>query len=471
MHEEEPARRKRCREHLQGAPVIFDLHEALDRQDRVVERVSQVLGEVARPEFGIADARGRNTVPHLLECLVRRIDPDNPPGRMAAGDLFGQETVTAAGVQHSKLASTRPALDRRNCQGKALPPRRRKQPQPRFDGCSDSRAKVQSGSLRSGHPTIITESVPLSSERRSYTHRVPQAAEWPNLFVVGVVRGGTTSLWGYFQQHPEIFMSPVKEPHFFTKAGARLAPRYATESAYLGLFSGATERIRGEASASYFGDAASPAAIKRVSPDAKILVILRDPVARAYSHYWHAVGNGHEPRGFAEAVHDELAGRRPDGAEPYVRRGFYSEALRRYLALFGDNVRVLFLEELSRDPATTLRSVFAFLGVDPNVADRLVVERRNESRLPRGRVAGRILRSSRSRKVAAAFVPRRLRSSIEGLLSSRPAQPAMAAETRELLVSVYTPDEDELRSILRRPLPWRQGAMVRSPTPGSGQGS
>src|ERR1051325_5513993 len=70
---------------------------------------------------------------------------------------------------------------------------------------------------------------------RSVDHATPH---WPNLFVVGVMRGGTTSLCGYLERHPEIFMSPVKEPHFFTRAGATLAPRYATKKAYLDLFKG-----------------------------------------------------------------------------------------------------------------------------------------------------------------------------------------------------------------------------------------
>jgi hypothetical protein len=283
----------------------------------------------------------------------------------------------------------------------------------------------------------------------------PATTQWPNLFVVGVMRGGTTSLWGYLERHPEIFMSPVKEPHFFTKAGATLAPRYATKKAYLGLFTGASERVRGEASASYFTDGDSPAAIKRVSPDAKVLVILRDPVERAHSHYWHAVSNGHETRTFAEAVCDELAGLRPDGAEAYVKRGLYSEPLRRYLDHFGDNLRVLFLEDLSREPTATMREVFAFLDVDPGAAEDLVAERRNEFRQPRGRVASRILRSCRLRGVAARLVPRRLRSSVEGVLFATGARPAMPAESRALLMDVYAPDEDALQSILGRSLPWK----------------
>lgn len=285
---------------------------------------------------------------------------------------------------------------------------------------------------------------------------VTPGGQWPNLFLVGVVRGGTTSLWAYLQQHPEIYMSPVKEPHFFTTAGAKLAPLYATEQAYLDLFSGAREPVLGEASASYFGDAATPSAIKSVCPDAKILVILRNPVERAYSHYWHAVSNGRETRTFANAVREELAGRGPEDAESYVRRGFYSKPLRRYLGLFGDNVRVLFLEDLSREPAGTLRAVFEFLGVEPGTADHLIAERRNTFQLPRGPVASLILRSPLSRRVASSLIPHRLRPPVERLLFSRRTQPAMDGELRELLAGLYASDEEELRTTLGRPLPWER---------------
>jgi len=158
------------------------------------------------------------------------------------------------------------------------------------------------------------------------------------------MKGGTTSLWGYLDQHPEIYMAPVKEPHFFTRAEP-LATRalihsYTDEQSYLDLFSDARdEKLRGEASASYFADPETPALIKQVSPDAKILVILRDPVERAYSHYWHVVAYGAERRTFSDTVRNELAGDQHPGVEPYAAGGFYVEPLQRYFRTFGDSVR------------------------------------------------------------------------------------------------------------------------------------
>ena len=87
-------------------------------------------------------------------------------------------------------------------------------------------------------------------------------------------------------------------------------------------------------------------------------------------------------------MEDELAGDLPPGAEHYVHIGFYSEPLERYLRAFGDNVYVLFLEAMTRDPSSELREVFEFLGVEAEVAERLTAEHRNRLRCrapgPRG---------------------------------------------------------------------------------------
>lgn len=277
---------------------------------------------------------------------------------------------------------------------------------------------------------------------------------WPNLFLVGVVRGGTSSLWGYLNQHPEIYMTPVKEPHFFTDANPALTPAYKDEHAYLDLFAGAREPVRGEASASYFGDSASPPAIKRASPEAKILISLRDPVERAHSHYWHQVTFGKEKRSFSDAVREELAGVRRQDLDRYVRRGFYSEPLQRYLETFGQNVHVVFFEEMTRDPTATLGGVFAFLGVDRDVTHRLVVERRNAFQLPRGRMAGSIIHSRSLRAAGRRIVPRGFRPRLEEALLASREKPLIEPGVRRLLEGAYSSDCEALERILGRQLPW-----------------
>ena len=177
------------------------------------------------------------------------------------------------------------------------------------------------------------------------------SGRWPNLFVAGVEKGGTTSLWQHLDAHPEVFMSEVKEPSFFIPDRHEAAQ---TEASYLSLFEGREEAWLGEASVRYFYDELAPGRIREAAPDGRILIILRDPVDRAYSAYWGTVRSGYERRSFREAVEIELQGGPAFDAEnprkAYVGRSYYLEPVERFLGVFGARVHVMFLEELRQDP-------------------------------------------------------------------------------------------------------------------------
>lgn len=279
---------------------------------------------------------------------------------------------------------------------------------------------------------------------------------WPNLFLVGVGKGGTSSLWHYLAQHPDIHMSTLKEPHFFSDARPTLFAGVKEESAYLELFAGArNEPVLGEASVSYFWDPDSPHRIARACPDAKILVILRHPIERAYSHYWHAVRNGRERRSFATAVDQELAGQVPAGGEPYVARSLYCEPLERYLGVFGGNVYVLFFEDLIHDPARELRSLFEFIGVEPGPATALPPAARNRFSLPKNRVAALFLRSRNARVIGRLLVPSALRPWLEAVFIREREKPRMPPVIWERLRGFYVEDQARLERLLGRPVSWK----------------
>ena len=135
----------------------------------------------------------------------------------------------------------------------------------------------------------------------------PDAAG-PNLFVVGAVKAGTTSLWTHLDAHPDVFMSRPKEPHFFSRARMPADQLVKDPVEYAGLFArGAALRYRGDASPSYLWDPDSPARIKEAVPDARIIISLRDPVDRAYANYLGHIREGLDPRTFRDAVRAELA--------------------------------------------------------------------------------------------------------------------------------------------------------------------
>ena len=104
----------------------------------------------------------------------------------------------------------------------------------------------------------------------------------PNFFIVGAPRAGTTSLYNYLNEISEVFMSPVKEPGFFIPNDFR----NFSEKTYLELFENVKDEIAiGEATAGYLGNEKTPFLIKEKVPNAKIIITLRDPVNRIFSHY------------------------------------------------------------------------------------------------------------------------------------------------------------------------------------------
>jgi hypothetical protein len=287
---------------------------------------------------------------------------------------------------------------------------------------------------------------------------------WPNLFLVGAAKAGTTSVYDQLDRHPAIYMSPMKEPHFFSRIRpsperAAFFPHISDEGEYKALFDGVSdERLVGEASTSYLWDAEAAERIHRVAPDASILVMLRDPVERAYSQYWNDVREGLETRSFADAVLEER--RSSPGVwgvtSLYIDCGLYADQVERYLDRFGDRVLVSFFEDFLTDQAGTVADIQAFLRVEP-VAVAAGTSRMNPASLPRSSLSGRILGSGRLRRLARATVPRALRARGRGALLKEVRPPPMDPEARELLVDVFRPEADRVAELLGRRTPWKLG--------------
>ncbi|MDX1501686.1 MAG: sulfotransferase [Thermoanaerobaculia bacterium] len=297
---------------------------------------------------------------------------------------------------------------------------------------------------------------------------------WPNLFVLGVAKAGTTSLASYLEQHPEIYFSPVKEPHYFSRVRpaphlAFLYPHVEDRERYLELFRAAGDhRWVGEASTSYFWDGDALGRIRRVSPESRHLVVLRHPVERAYSHYLNMVREGEETRAFGEAVDDELelAGRpQAWGVDSlYLDSGLYARRLEHAFETLGrDRLRVLVFEEMVSTPREHLREIFDDLEIDPAPADSIRLDVLNPYARPRGPVARRLLGSARARGVGRLLFRPKARQVLRRLLMKRAPKPAMPAAERRRLEDHYRDDVAACERILGRALPWRLGDAAPEP--------
>ena len=194
------------------------------------------------------------------------------------------------------------------------------------------------------------------------------SAPRPNLFVIGASKCGTTFMHDLLGQHPEIFMSRIKEPSYFNRSDPE---DHLAE--YLSLFSdGAGFAVRGESSPVYCETLAFPelpADIHRFSPDAKIIFLVREPFARFRSVWVQTLSTGHwaEPKFFPMKM--PLAYRDAVFTYPtFLDACRYWTNLGNYRARFADeNIKVILFEQFVADVSGTLRDVFAFLGVDPGV--------------------------------------------------------------------------------------------------------
>jgi hypothetical protein len=214
----------------------------------------------------------------------------------------------------------------------------------------------------------------------------------PNFFIVGAARAGTTSLWHWLRQHPDVYMPREKEPHFFCQAN-RPPWAAATEDAYLKLFAGARrETAIGEASTGYLGTPDAATAIRTRYPDARIVIALREPVERVHSLYRFNCALGVEWASTFEralrledqrAASARFARDNPyfSAAYLYFRAGFLAENIARFQQLFApDRIHFVVFDDLRRDPPGTMKSLCRFLGVDPDA--RIDFEAQNPSAFP-----------------------------------------------------------------------------------------
>ena len=202
----------------------------------------------------------------------------------------------------------------------------------------------------------------------------------PNLFIVGAPKSGSTSLYEYLRDHPDVFMSAVKEPCYFAadlaldKSGNFL--RYGQDDErYYDLFAAAGHaKVVGEASTRYLYSHQAPRLVHGVSPDARIVAVLRNPVDMMHSLHAHKLAAGTEDiTDFEQALaaeDDRRAGRRvPAYSNPklatYTDRARFGEQVERWIATFGrEQVRVIIFEEMVADPPLHFRRLLEFLSID-----------------------------------------------------------------------------------------------------------
>lgn len=198
----------------------------------------------------------------------------------------------------------------------------------------------------------------------------------PNFIIVGAMKAGTTTLANMLSQHPQVFI-PHKEVHYFDKDHNY----FQSISWYQNHFQEASQEMAiGEKTPTYSYQPNVAERIYKDFPNVKLIWMLREPVARAYSNYWHTVRGGKENLNFEEAIARESDRIKENIFYGYIKRSIYVEQIKRYLTFFPKkNMHFILMEELIENPEKVLKELSIFLEINPELSRDIFLVNRNQT--------------------------------------------------------------------------------------------
>ncbi len=297
----------------------------------------------------------------------------------------------------------------------------------------------------------------------------------PNLFIVGAAKSGTTSLYRYLSQHPNIFMCPIKEPNFFCKDIRQkdftrktyfdsifnintylsrpnldiIHNAFIKEfSDYIQLYRDVkNEQVIGETSVSYLYSTQAAKEICKYNPESKIVIILRNPIERTFSHWKMNLSTGIEKKNvpFYEAVINDIKNTNKGWGRShlYIELGLYYEQVKRYINIFPkNNILILLYEDLYKNSKNISQNLFSFINVTPVYID--LDKRFNESKMQRFPKLIRLVRKYNFKK----YIPPLFRDHFKNLLTSRKVR-KLDNNTRSRLFEYFNEDIIKLEDLIK----------------------
>lgn len=291
----------------------------------------------------------------------------------------------------------------------------------------------------------------------------------PNFLIIGAAKSGTTALYHYMRQHPQIYMSEIKEPHFFAFKNQNLSfvgPGVTINESsitqiddYTALFQDIEphEAAIGEASALYLYVPNTAQVIKDHIPNVKLIVILRNPIERAYASYMQLMRDGREPLGdFGKALEAEQG--RIQGNWGFLWRytdlGFYGAQLKQYFNLFDkEQIRVYLYDDFKEAPTSVLSDMFDFIGVENTFSPDMSI-RPNVSGVPKNPFVHKFLTEKNPIKsIIKPLLPSNFREKLTNrVVNQNLSKPGLDHEVKRQLCSVFHEDILELQTMIGRDL-------------------
>ncbi|MDJ0707457.1 MAG: sulfotransferase [Leptolyngbyaceae cyanobacterium MO_188.B28] len=290
----------------------------------------------------------------------------------------------------------------------------------------------------------------------------------PNFLVIGAPKAGTTALYHYLKEHPQVFMSPIKEPKFFALEGERVdfqGPHdykkdYVTDiNAYHTLFKDVSdESAIGEVSPWYLYLPKTAERINHYIPNTKLITILRDPVERAYSHFSSLVSKDHEPlTDFTQAMEAEEMRMRNNWSPRwhYKQRGFYYSQIKRYFNLFDQSqIKIYLYEDFKANPIGVLQDIFRFIEVDDEFAPN-ISQKHHVTYMRRNEVLHKFfVEENLAKSILKPLISSNLRQCVKANLINLNIRkrPKLQPEVRKRFIEVYREDILNLQGLIQRDL-------------------
>jgi len=279
----------------------------------------------------------------------------------------------------------------------------------------------------------------------------------PNFICIGAQKSGTTTLFDLLKLHPDIYLPSCKETHFFDKNDRYLRGFQWYESEFFSEVRG--ERAIGEITPIYmYLDYVPKRICNSLGVEIKLIFILRNPIDRAYSHYWMNYKKGYEKECFDSAINLEKEriqnGEFEKDKFSYIDRGFYSDQIKRYLRYFPkENMCFVIFEKFVKDIKETMKRIFTFLEVEPHSEIKYNVKSNPASASRFSFLRNVVYGYSGFKKIMRLLVPsKKIRRSIVKIIGNinikSLEKPEIRKDTSTRLIEIYKREVKELENLI-----------------------
>ena len=278
-----------------------------------------------------------------------------------------------------------------------------------------------------------------------------------DFFIVGAPKAGTTSLYFYLNEHPQIEMSSVKEPDYFSNKEMQTQNLYYkkqridTLKKYNALYSEKKNLVRGEASVSYLYYNGVPKKIFEYNTKSKIIIMLRNPVERAFSHYLMDKRLGYISENFETIINQKYSDKKLNlFYQQYIELGKYTEQIKRYFDVFrSENILFIDYDDFVSRTSQEIDKVYSFLNID-NSATSQVNKIYNSYTNPNNKIVNYLYSFVFLRSLANYFFSALIKEKILRLFFVHSEKPVLIKESRNLLINYFSKDINNLSKLLNK---------------------